>query len=66
MKSKKNKEKTVRMKLTLDSEFYELLCSKAKSDYTKVATWTRQFLMKSLLPENNTYSKCLTQNENIM
>ena len=66
MKDLKIDNETVRMNLTFTKEFHELLCSRAKSDYTKVATWTRQFLMKELLPENNTYSKCLTSNENSM
>lgn len=62
----KTNKQTVRLKLTLEKEFYELLCSKAKSDYSKVATWTRQFLMRELMSDNNTYSKCSTQNESIM
>jgi hypothetical protein len=58
----KNVEK-IKLNLTLDKDFYDLLQDKAKSDYMKVATWTKRFLMKNLLDKNNDDdSKCLTQN----
>jgi len=58
------KTPNVKMNLSLERDFYELLQEKAKSDYVKVATWTKQYLMKCLLEKNNSESKCLTQNEN--
>ena len=58
------KATNVKMNLSLERDFYELLQEKAKSDYVKVATWTKQYLMKCLLEKNNSESKCLTQNEN--
>ena len=58
------KTTNVKMNLSLERDFYELLQEKAKSDYVKVATWTKQYLMKCLLEKNNSESKCLTQNEN--
>ena len=58
------KTANVKMNLSLERDFYELLQEKAKSDYVKVATWTKQYLMKCLLEKNNSESKCLTQNEN--
>lgn len=58
------KPTNVKMNLSLQRDFYELLQEKAKSDYVKVATWTKQYLMKCLLEKNNSESKCLTQNEN--
>jgi NAD-dependent SIR2 family protein deacetylase len=58
------KTANVKMNLSLEKDFYELLQEKAKKDYVKVATWTKQYLMKCLLEKNNSESKCLTQNEN--
>lgn len=58
------KTTNVKMNLSLERDFYELLQEKAKNDYVKVATWTKQYLMKCLLEKNNSESKCLTQNEN--
>ena len=52
----------VKMNLSLERDFYELLQERAKNDYVKVATWTKQYLMKGLLEKNNDDSKCLTQN----
>jgi hypothetical protein len=63
---KRLKKTTVKMNLCLDKDFYELLQDKAKNDYVKVATWTKQYLMKCLLEKNNSESKCLTQNGNRM
>jgi hypothetical protein len=60
------KQSTVKMNLCLDRDFYELLQDKAKNDYVKVATWTKQYLMKCLLEKNNSDSKCLTQNGTTM
>jgi hypothetical protein len=59
---KVQKTQNVKMNLSLERDFYELLQDKAKNDYVKVATWTKQFLKKSLLEKNNSDSKCLTQN----
>ena len=58
------KTANVKMNLSLEKDFYDLLQEKAKNDYVKVATWTKQYLMKCLLEKNNSESKCLTQNEN--
>ena len=60
---KRLKKQTVKMNLCLEKDFYELLQEKARNDYVKVATWTKQYLMKCLLEKNNSESKCLTQNE---
>ena len=56
------KTANVKMNLSLERDFYELLQEKAKNDYVKVATWTKQYLMKCLLEKNNSESKSLTQN----
>ena len=57
------KSPNVKMNLSLEKEFYELLQERAKQDYVKVATWTKQYLMKCLLEKNNSDdSKCLTKN----
>ena len=58
------KTANIKMNLSLEKDFYDLLQEKAKNDYVKVATWTKQYLMKCLLEKNNSESKCLTQNEN--
>ena len=60
------KKQVVKMNLTLTREFYQLLQSNAKNDYMKAATWTKQFLMKSLMERNNKETKCQTINENEM
>ena len=59
-------QQNVKMNLSLDKEFYELLQENAKQDYVKVATWTKQFLMKNLLEKNNSESKCLTKDGTTM
>jgi predicted DNA-binding ribbon-helix-helix protein len=59
---KVQKTQNVKMNLSLEKDFYELLQEKAKNDYVKVATWTKQYLMKGLLEKNNSESKCLTKN----
>ena len=61
MKRMKNTQ-NVKMNLSLERDFYELLQQRAKNDYVKVATWTKQYLMKCLLEKNNSDSKCITQN----
>jgi len=60
MKKIRNQQ-NVKMNLSLDRDFYELLKASAEKDYVKVATWTKQFLMKNLLEKNNCDSKCQTQ-----
>ena len=58
---------TVRLNLSLDTEFYKLLRSKADHDYLQVGSWVKQYLMKRVLCDSdNTYDKCATQNENYM
>ncbi len=52
-------KKQVKMNLTLDRDFYDLLKEKATQDYMKVATWTKRFLIKNLLGKNNTTSNPL-------
>ena len=58
----KQKLERVKINLTLEKEFYDLLLFEAAQDYMKVATWTKQLLMKSLLG-NNKDSNTLTKNE---
>lgn len=59
---KTRKNQVIKMNLTLSQDFYELLKENAGNDYMKVATWTKRFLMKSLLDRHNAESKCVTQN----
>lgn len=58
-------KKNVKMNLTLSPEFYDLLQQNAREDYVKVATWTKQFLMKNLIGDKPE-KKCLTENEAAM
>lgn len=58
--------KNVKMNLTLPQEFYHLLQQKAQNDYVKVATWTKQFLMKNLQQGDKPEKKCSTNNEAAM
>ena len=63
---KTRKNQVIKMNLTLTNEFYELLKENARNDYMKVATWTKRFLMKSLLDRHNAENKSLTQNGTTM
>ena len=65
MKTMKKSPK-VKMNLSLDREFYQVLKDHAESDYVLVATWTKQFLMKNLSEGHKADSKCVTQNETAM
>ena len=59
------KIQNVKMNLTLPEEFYQVLKEKAQNDYVKVATWTKQFLMKNLHGDK-LEKKCVTSNEAAM
>jgi hypothetical protein len=59
-KVKKNKK--VKLNLSLDKEFYDLIRRNAQNDYVQIATWTKQFLMKHLYEKNNSDSNGLTNN----
>lgn len=63
---KVKKTPNVKMNLSLERDFYDLLQEKAKNDYVKLATWVKQYLKKSLLEKNNSDSKCLTKNGTAM
>jgi hypothetical protein len=63
--SNSKKLKNVKMNLTIPQEFYQVLKKNAQNDYVKVATWTKQFLMKNL-EGDKLGKKCLTQNESAM
>ena len=65
MKNKILKKKPmVKMNLTIDPEFFKLLKEHASSDYSRVSTWTKQYLMKCLLHKNES-TNCLTNNGNM-
>jgi hypothetical protein len=59
------KIQNVKMNLTLPEEFYQVLKENAQNDYVKVATWTKQFLMKNLRGDK-LEKKCVTSNEAAM
>lgn len=59
---KEKKLQNVKMNLTLPQEFYQVLRENAQNDYVKVATWTKQFLMKNLQGDKRE-EKCLTSND---
>lgn len=59
-------QQIVKMNLSLDKEFYELLQDKAEKDYVRVATWTKQYLMRNLLEKKNESIKCVTEDGTAM
>jgi hypothetical protein len=62
---KTKKTQNVKMNLTLSREFYELLKENASNDFVRVATWTKQFLMRNLAAHKPEL-KCETKNEATM
>jgi hypothetical protein len=58
----KKKKPMVKMNLSIDPEFYALLEKNAQKDYSRVSTWTKQHLMKSLLGKNDCAVNCSTKN----
>ncbi len=50
---KNTKKQTIKMNLSLEKDFYGLLQKRAREDYVKVSTWTKQFLMRNLLDRDN-------------
>ena len=60
---KSKKIKTIKMNLTLTQDFYQLLKENASADYMKVATWTKRFLMKSLIDRHKPEEKYVIENE---
>ena len=61
---KTKKKEMIKMNLSLEKSFFALLEKKAEEDYVRVSTWVKQFLMKSLLGNNNgEKAKCLTNND---
>lgn len=65
MKTKQNTTgQSVKMNLTLSRDFYEILKKHARNDYAKPATWTKIYLMKTLL-DNKPDFNLLTENETI-
>ena len=63
---KKSKEQeVVKLTLTLNKDFYDLIQQKAEDEFLKVATYIRRLLKQNLLDKNNYDDlKSLTQNEN--
>jgi hypothetical protein len=59
------KSPKIRMNLSIDPIFYELLKNNAQNSYIPVSTWVQQFLKKSLF-QDKTSVKCETQNETKM
>ena len=52
MKNKKMMQ-NVKLSLSIDREFFELLKRNAQKDYVKVSTWVKQLLKRNLLENNN-------------
>ena len=48
----KNKQ-TVKMNLSLDKDFYDLIKRNARLNYIKPSTWVKQQLMRAVLGKNN-------------
>ena len=60
------KIQNVKMNLTLPVEFYQVLRENAQNDYVKVATWTKQFLMKNLQQGDKSVKNSVTENDATM
>ena len=49
-----NKNKpTVKMNLSLDKDFHDIIKRNADLNYVRPATWVKQVLMRSVLGKNN-------------
>lgn len=59
MNKEKKHNEVEKINLTLPSNFYEIIKTKADKEYVKVTTWVRQFLMKTILT-----NKDETKNQN--
>ena len=53
----KNKT-TVKMNLSLDKDFYDIIKRNAELNYVRPATWAKQVLMRSILKNNNDENTC--------
>lgn len=51
------KEKKIKINLSFDPSFFEILTRKAKKNYVSTSTYIRQFLMKSILENNTKYNE---------
>ena len=47
------KKPTVKMSLSLDKDFYDLIQNNAKLNYIKPSTWVKQVLMRSILKNDD-------------
>lgn len=47
-KMRNDTKKNIKMNLTLSTNFYKTLQDLAERDHLKVATWTKQFLMRQV------------------
>ena len=54
-------KQNVKLNLTLDRSFYQVLQKRAKQDYVATATWTKQLLKRHLLEKNDSYYKYINQ-----
>ena len=50
-----SKKPTVKMNLSLDKDFYDIIKRNADLNYVRPATWVKQVLMRSVLGNNNDY-----------
>lgn len=54
------KKPTIKMSLSLDKDFYDLIQHNARLNYIKPSTWVKQVLMRCILKNNddiNEYEK---------
>lgn len=49
----KEKEEKKRITLVVDNRLYEIIKEKAENDFIKPTTWLKQYLMRSLIDNNN-------------
>jgi len=50
---KKKDLPNVKLSLSLDRGFFDLIKKRSQQDYVKVSTWVKQFLKRNLLENNN-------------
>ena len=48
-----SKKTTIKMNLSLDKDFYDIIKRNAELNYVRPATWVKQQLMRAVLGKNN-------------
>ena len=62
---KKNHDQQVRLTLSIDRDFFEVLEQSAHRDFLKVATFVKRHLMKTITPNSTEVNKCITNGKDM-